>query len=165
MAFLATVSPVTVAMSLDAAASRLSLLSGVTFSAVEYTRALAAWVLAKDSDISLWIWPNSHRYSPNARRSETAYLVMTSQHRRAMPMDCAASVRRSISRLRIMWTIAPPSLPRRFDAGMIMFSNTMLPVGDARIPSLDSAGPEENPGEVRSTTNALMLRGESPVFA
>ena len=71
----------------------------------------------------------------------------------------AARTTRSISRFRIMHTVASPSPPTRFSAGTRTSSNTSSAVGDARIPSLSfSRCPSEKPAIPFSTTKSEIAR-------
>ena len=68
-----------------------------------------------------------------------------------MPRLIAASVRRSISRLRIMCVMPPPSPPSRFSAGTQQSSKMSSPIVLARMPILGDLGCSvEKPGERRA---------------
>ena len=96
------------------------------------------------------------KYLPKVWRS-CAQRTMTSTQRRAMPTDIAARPSRSISRLRIMFVMPPPSLPTRFSAGMRQLSNTSSDIVDARMPIFGIFSSVEKPGNVRSTTKLVTL--------
>mmetsp|Transcript_20195 Transcript_20195/g.41244 ORF Transcript_20195/g.41244 Transcript_20195/m.41244 type:complete len:225 (+) Transcript_20195:404-1078(+) len=107
---------------------------------------------AYDSPMCRCIWPKEWSFFPKAARS-AAYVFIACRLRRAMPTLIAASTTRSISRLRIMQSVAPPSAPTKLAAGTSTSSRTSSAVGDARMPHLSlSRCPREKPGMPRSTT-------------
>ena len=73
-----------------------------------------------------------------------------------MPRLIAARPSRSISRLRIMFVMPPPSVPSRFSAGTRQSSKISSHIVDARMPILGIFGLVENPANPRSTTNVVM---------
>jgi hypothetical protein len=92
---------------------------------------------------------------PKLCRSE-AYRIMMSMHRSAMPRLMAASVRRSISRLRIMLRMPPPTVPSTFSSGTTQSSKMSSLMVLARMPIFLVFSSVEKPGKPRSTTNVVM---------